>query len=280
MVDASSIQVSGGASSAATATSLDIPPPFASILPSDDERKEMHSRIDSAVGFGSPDRAPSSAWDAGSLHKQGKEREHHHQPLLRLENADDEPEINKETTPDLVKHFIEFFRVLEDRMTRLEHRPSKRLPEDHGSSNCQTLAEPSGSQDATETVFAPLSRRLTETDTKAAEIIRELCPADDCSDNHILRVGCHNLASSSAINSTSTAPGGPDPNQIEMIFISIRSPAISRFLEAQTGFRFDSDGLIHVTRPFKVLIQNAAAMKDQIRKLETKYGLVSHYEAG
>lgn len=61
------------------------------------------------------------------------------------------------------------------------------------------------------------------------------------------------------------------PGQIEMIFISIKSPAISRFLESQTGFKFDTDGIIHMTRPFKVLIQNAAALGDQLKKLESKY---------
>ncbi|KAJ4387636.1 hypothetical protein N0V93_008233 [Gnomoniopsis smithogilvyi] len=173
----------------------------------------------------------------------------------------------------MVQHFIDFVRVLDDRMTRLENGSSSRLtedPDDHSSTNQLVTAGTDSPRDVSETKFAPLSRRLTETDTKATELLRELCPTDESSENHILRVGCHNL--SSAVNSNSIAISDPDPEQVEMIFISIKSRAISRFLEAQTTFKFDSDGLIHVTRPFKILIQNAVAIKEQLAKLESKYG--------
>lgn len=127
-----------------------------------------------------------------------------------------------------------------------------------------------GSPSVADTMFSPLSRRLTDTDIKATEILRELCPTDEVSSNQILRVGWHNLATSSMVHSPAAADE-LGPGQIEMIFISIKSPAISRFLESQTGFKFDTDGIIHMTRPFKVLIQNAAALGDQLKKLESKY---------
>lgn len=132
-------------------------------------------------------------------------------------------------------------------------------------------AEFAGPPSAADMMFSPLSRRLTDTDCKATEILRELCPVDELSGNQILRVGWHNLATSSMVHSPAI-PDELDPARIEMIFISIKSHAISRFLESLTGFKFDTDGLLHMTRPFKVLIQNAAAIGDQLKKLESKYG--------
>lgn len=269
-----------GNASLASSAPVDSPSPV-SILPNQDEDKTMHNRIDSAVVLESPERdardgssseTSAMAWSRGTAHESGKAEEQHHRSPQQLEHADEEPEKSEERAPGMVQHFIDFVRTLDDRMTRLENGNTKRLPEDDKTSIHLTKAEMAGSQDVSETQFAPLSRRLTETDTKAIELLRELCPADESSENHILRVGCHNLASSSVVKSSSTAKGEPDPEHIEMIFISIKSRAISRFLEAQTGFKFDSDGLIHVTRPFKILIQNAVAIKDQLTKLETKYG--------
>lgn len=278
MVNASSAQVLSDAS-AEMSTSTDNPPSV-SILPSHDEEKAKHIRIDSAVGLGSPaeeydgpsNPGPSLSWAKSTTPRSGDPKEQHHRSPWQFEHAYEKPKGSDEQSPNMIKHFVDFVRVLDDRMTRLENGTSKRLPQYDNSSVHPTSIQPAVTQDVSETKFAPLSRRLTETDTKATEILRELCPANESAEKHILRVGCHNLASSSVVNSESTAAGDPDPRHIEMIFISIKSRAISKFLEAQTGFKFDSDGLIHVTRPFKVLIQNAVAMKEQLAKLETKYG--------
>lgn len=125
----------------------------------------------------------------------------------------------------------------------------------------------SSSPAAADTVFIPLSRRLTDTDTKATEILEKLDHGQYYRpDDQILRVGWHNLAASPM------APEELGPEQIELIFVSIKSHAISRFLESRTDFKFDTQGLLHIARPFKVLIQNAAAIGDQLKKLESKYG--------
>ncbi|KAJ4421175.1 hypothetical protein N0V82_003940 [Gnomoniopsis sp. IMI 355080] len=280
MVDA--IGAGMGDISIATSTSGNSPLPV-STLPSQDEDKAKHNLTGTVVTSESPtndahDETPNQtsavAWDRGIAHRSGEAEQQHHPSSRQFEHADEEHSKSEERTPDMVQHFIDFIRILDDRMTRLENGNSNRLSEDSDlePSIYPTKAEIAGSQDVSETKFAPLSRRLTETDTKAIELLRELCPADESSEKHILRVGCHNLASSSVVSSSSTVKGEPDPEHIEMIFISIKSRAISRFLEAQTGFKFDSDGLIHVTRPFKILIQNAVAMKDQLTKLQTKYG--------
>lgn len=285
MVDASSAETLDDPF-AATTTPLK-GPPSVSIVPSHDVDKTAHNRADSAVVLGSPAavkyETPSqealSAKITGTRHEIDKAREEHYQLQSRLQNADSETKKDEPQTSDLVKHFIDFARVLDDRMARLEIGIPQRPLKAQTWSNQLTTADIGGSQEISETMFAPLSRRLTETDTKSTEILRELCPAHESSENHILRVGCHSLASSSVTNSTLTTDCDPDPEKIEIIFISIKSRAISGFLEAQTGFKFDSDGLIHMTRPFKILIQNAAAIEEQLNKLESRYGLVFHYDS-
>lgn len=290
------------------------PPPSAATSPNNDESKLQHARIDSGVGLASSAEAygDTSAWTPGlttpggnqtTIHVAGGTSSvlQHQEPgdsqvssilgssvadltsekLYRLyvdhlQHEDDKSKKKDEDkSPDLVRHFVDYIRVLEDRMTRLETGNPRHVAENKTSSKLRTHTQSLSTQDNSETVFAPLSRRLTETDTKATELLRELCPEDELADCHILRVGCHNLSSSSSVsNSASTSPvaSEPDPGQIEMIFISINSQAISRFLETHTGFKFDRDGVIHVTRPFKILIQNAAAIKEQHAKLRGMYG--------
>lgn len=281
MVDASSAMTPDGPL-AATRTLPLKGPPSVSIVPSHEGTETAHNRADSAVALGSPAATKDETSHQAALSAKvtgDNAREKHHQLQSRLQNTDGDANEDEPQTSDLVKHFIGFARVLDDRMARLENRKPKRPLKAQTWSNHLTTADNVGSQEISETTFAPLSRRLTETDTKATEILRELCPANDSSENHILRVGCHSLASSSVTNSSLTTDGDPDPESIEIIFISIKSRAISGFLEAQTGFKFDTDGLIHMTRPFKILIQNAAAIEEQLNNLESRYGLVLHCDS-
>lgn len=282
MVDASSTGVLNDPSAATT-----IPlksPPFVSIPPSDEGGNSTHSRADSAVGLGSlvpakfktSNLAALSAQITGATHGTNNTREKHHHLQYRLQNAHIESARDENQTSDMVKHFIDFARVLDNRIAHLEKGSSECLPKAQTTSpdDQSNTTQVAGSPEVSETMFAPLSRKLTETDLKATEILRALCSANKSSENHILRVGCHKLASSSVTSSTSVTDGDLHPEQVEIIFISIKSRAISGFLEAQTGFKFDHDGLIHTTRPFKLLIQHAATMEGHLDKLKSKYGLV------
>lgn len=257
-------------------------PRYVSIVPSHEGDETAFNPPDSAVALGSPAATKDGNSNQAVLSTKvpgDNVREKHHQLQSRLQDTDGDANEDEPQPSDLVKHFIDFARVLDDRMARLENRKPKRPLKAQTWSNQLTTVNIASSQEMSETIFAPLSRRLTETDTKATEILRELCPANESSENHILRVGCHGLASSTVTNSSLTTDGDPNPERIEVIFISIKSRAISGFLEAQTGFKFDIDGLIHMTRPFKILIQNAAAIEEQLNKLELRYGLVFYCDS-
>ncbi|KAL8310283.1 hypothetical protein RB597_010213 [Gaeumannomyces tritici] len=64
----------------------------------------------------------------------------------------------------------------------------------------------------------------------------------------------------------------PDPAQVDVLGIRINSRPIASFLESQMNFKVDCLSITQTSKPFRLLIRNAAAIQHQLDALEAKYG--------
>ncbi|KAL8398473.1 hypothetical protein RB596_005847 [Gaeumannomyces avenae] len=64
----------------------------------------------------------------------------------------------------------------------------------------------------------------------------------------------------------------PDPAQVDILGIRINSRPIASFLEKQMNFKVDCLSITQTSKPFRLLIRNAAAIQHQLDVLEAKHG--------
>ncbi|KAL2012489.1 hypothetical protein VTN00DRAFT_14 [Thermoascus crustaceus] len=185
----------------------------------------------------------------------------------------------KGSAPELVKSLVRCLQALEDRIEQLESEKRWRDERDareketeqlNGKEEEEEEKEQENPEEETkpdDQPFGPEIKFFSFDDEKQSEEFFEL----NCK-SHVLRVLHSRKQKEGNVRALSGEDARPDPNLIDIIEIRIDSEPIAKFLEKKINYTLHEACLIHIARPFRLLIRNANIVRDQLWKLEEKFG--------
>lgn len=181
--------------------------------------------------------------------------------------------------PELVKSLVRCLQALEDRIEQLESEKRLRDEKDAGEKatereNGEEEEEEEKEQENPEEetkpddhTFERETKFFSFDDEKQSEDFFEL----NCK-SHVLRVLYSRKSKEGHVRALYGEDARPDPNLIDIIEIRIDSEPIAKFLEKKITYTLHEACLIHIARPFRLLIRNANIIREQLWKLEEKFG--------
>jgi hypothetical protein len=187
---------------------------------------------------------------------------------LEREDGEDEEKKKPEKAPVMIRGVVDYVRVLEERIQKLEKRSKGEVRADLVPKAAQ------GDDESGELLM----------DTKFFHAKEEFTLEGDWQDNihkkgsyqcvldpkYLIRV-LYNWADGvqrKGIEST----GKPEPKDIEIIAFGMESTPVAEFFQQSLGFGTDKTDLLRFSKPFRPLIRSFGSLKAQLEKLESKFG--------
>lgn len=174
-----------------------------------------------------------------------------------------------ERAPRLARSFVDYVRTVDERLQKIEVKldiDSKltKQPEDVAGKehtvqtkfyNASAQPQPKGmGVDDDETGWSEQGTFLSEVDRK-----------------HCLRVLFNWVQEHTIEADPQRNDEHPDPELIEISDIRIHSDPIAAFLSKQLDYEIHKDSVVHLKRPFRILIRKADSIKKQLAFLEREY---------
>lgn len=169
--------------------------------------------------------------------------------------------------PRIVRGFADYVRALEDRIAKLEADSGAKATQEEAplAEVISATGDPS-----MRTTFYRFSNGQTFDfidqidDEKWKEKGTFTSEVDERQFLRVLYQG-----GSTQNDTTTSADPGPD---IDILALQLFSAPVATFLENMApGIMLHNDNLLRLTKPFRLLIQNAEAMKDQMKRLQERY---------
>jgi len=195
---------------------------------------------------------------------------------LKLENEDRKRAKKVDKAPRLVRGFTDYIRTLEDRIGKLETAVMEKAMKKAGEQDEKKDADTS-SQDQDTNVRTVFYNYANEPNIDFIDIIandrwkEKGSFTSEVDQNHFLRV-LYKWESEPTDHSDGAKPKS---NNIDILAIRLYSKPVAVFLQRIARYQLHKDNLVLMTKPFRLLIQNASAIQDHIRKLQEKYRYVA-----
>jgi hypothetical protein len=174
-----------------------------------------------------------------------------------------------ERTPRLARSFVDYVQTVDDRLERIESKigingkstkePDKVPGQEHSVQtkfyNASTQPQSkSMSMEDDETGWNEQGSFISEVDRK-----------------HCLRVLFNWVQEHTTETDSQRNDEHPDPERIEISDIRIHSDPITAFLAKQLDYEVQKDSVVHLKRPFRILIRKVDSIKKQLASLEREY---------
>lgn len=267
----------------------EIAPPLDARFDSDD------SSTDDDTSSGSSDAAESDGAEARrTMRKASRLTEDTLYESYRLKlrrKAAASPDTKRNTGSELVKSFIDYVRVLEERVDNLE--AGIRVGKDKtGASEGKDEKKEKNDKKEDEAVVEKEEKPLLKLDAAFFHAAKEFTPTGQYRFENLHESGYYTsnvdperlvrvlyewddvFAQKARPSPTPSAGFVPEPDSIQLIAIGITSEPIAKFFREQLGFMIDGTHLLRFSRPFRPLIRNWQTLKNQLAKLENMFGLV------
>lgn len=182
----------------------------------------------------------------------------------------------------LVKSFIDYVRVLEDRVGQLESKVPKEStgeqpaiePEPEKEEPKEKDGEPERkwSDVGLEVKFFNAEYEINLDGTYISEnTTKEGTYTSGTGPKHLIRV-LYDWNEDLARNPPRLSDGEqPDPKQINLLAVGVTSEPIAKFFKKQLDLETDDTFLVRISKPFRPLLRNLQPLKDQLAKLEDKF---------
>lgn len=187
------------------------------------------------------------------------------------ESYDKSPE--SERAPRLARSFVDYVRTVDNRLEKIESKiginaKSKKEPEDTAGKghSVQTKFYNASAQPQSQSTSMDDDDEIGWNDR--GTFISEVDP------KHCLRVLFNWIQDHNTEDDSERDDEHPDPKHIEISDLRIHSDPITAFLAKQLDYDVQKNGVVHMKRPFRVLIRKSDAIKKQLSFLEHEYGLV------
>lgn len=171
--------------------------------------------------------------------------------------------------PRLARSFVDYLRAVDDRLEKIESKIGI---------NAKSMEQPKdkqGREHSVQTKFynasaQPQSKGMSIEDDEAGwnEQGTFLSEMDQ---KHCLRVLFTWVPDQTIRTDLQSEDEQPDPERIEISNIRIHSEPITAFLAKQLDFEVQKDSVLHLKRPFRILIRKADAIKKQLAFLEREH---------
>lgn len=183
----------------------------------------------------------------------------------RLRSSEVGPETHKKKAPKLVRSFIDYLQVLEDRVQKLETTGTSAAPDSDGKDKATAGPEGDKATEDDEAKRLNVETKFYRQDIKESNQMFE----SDVSPQPLLKVAYEPLVNARPLQA-SADDFLAQPDTITVNKLILESQPILKFLEAHVGFKVPKTR-IQISRPFRLLLRNADKFKGQLEKLEGKH---------
>lgn len=173
----------------------------------------------------------------------------------------------------LIKGFVDYMRTVEKRMETLEKSiPSNAEGVDRAAGKEKSNKVQGSRKELLEARFYHYSNVFEASgDLKDADDDQEGTFTSDTDPAYLLRVVYdlrHNASSQAPEDNTAEL----DPNDIDLIMMTIESEPISSFFEKRLGFEMRSKHIFRVAKPFRSILMNREIIEGHLMELKRDFG--------
>ena len=221
--------------------------------------------------------------------------------VMKLQRQDEKSKKpKKEKSSRLVRSFVDYVRLLEERIEQLENKVGKAdgpapeeedQPNEQGSTVAEETTDEAKPADAEDTEAASGERWAdvaletkffqadNEFDAEGGYVwgnIRKKGTYQCNEDPKVLIRVLYNWAEDVAEKPPTLTEGEtPNPKHIDPLAIGVTSEPISTFFSKQLDLDVDSNNLVRFSKPFRPLLRNLQPLREQLVKLEGMFEYVS-----
>jgi hypothetical protein len=177
---------------------------------------------------------------------------------------------SQEQAPKLVNSLVDFLTSFNERLSKLEQKAGIETNKEGGASKTGAAQVDESQVHSVETRFYSVDNQTKLSEEGSKEPIWKIKGSFDSEvdKKHCLRVlfkwtGAGGEKSDDEINAEP-----PQPDIVDVEEVRIRSEPIATFLEKILAYSVHNNDLVHLRKPFRCLVSEAPAIRDQLQKLE------------